>query len=318
MCGRFDERDSQRAAFRSDVLTGLTQTPKTLPSRWLYDTRGSELFEEITHLDEYYPTRTETGILRRYAAEISEFSGEGGVLLEYGAGAGIKTEFLINALRSPRLYVPIDIAGHFLDQTVARFRNTFPNLTARPLVSDFTSEFDLPDWVPEEGRIAFFPGSTIGNLNAEEAGRFLRQMRAHVGGVGRAVIGLDMKKDLDVLLPAYDDREGVTAQFNLNLLARANRELGGDFDLERFRHSARWHEVESAVEMHLISTVDQDLHVEGVRFHFDANETIHTESSRKYDLSGFSRMATEHGWSVDRVWADERNYFSVVGLRPSP
>lgn len=317
MYGRFEEGDPQRAAFRSDVLAGLARAPKALPSRWLYDTRGSELFEEITHLDEYYPTRTETEILRRHAAEIAEFCGHDGVLLEYGAGAGIKTEILINALQSPRLYVPVDIAGHFLDQTVARFRRTIPKLTTRPFVADFTSEFDLPDWVPQDGRIAFFPGSTMGNLSAEEAGRFLRQMRAHVGVAGRAVIGLDMKKNLDVLLRAYDDRAGVTAQFNLNLLARVNRELGGDFVLERFKHGARWREVEQAVEMHLISTVDQDVHVGGIRFHFDADESIHTESSRKYDLSDFSQMARKHGWSVERVWTDERNYFSVVGLRPS-
>jgi L-histidine N-alpha-methyltransferase len=309
-----DVRDQQLEAFREDVLAGLAQSPKSLPSRWLYDDRGCELFEEITRLAEYYPTRTETAILRRHAHEIADFCGEKAIVLEYGAGAGIKTEILINALRAPRLYVPIDIAGNFLDQTVARFRQTIPGVPVRPIVADFTAAFALPSWIPDGHRLAFFPGSTIGNLDAAEIAAFLQRLRRQVGADGRAVIGVDMKKDLAILIAAYDDRAGVTAQFNLNLLARANRELDGNFVLNRFQHSARWNEAESAIEMHLVSLITQAVSVSGRRFHLEAGETIHTESSRKYDLPGFTALARNNGWHADHVWADEHGMFSVFGL----
>src|SRR5579862_2666680 len=229
------DRTRQLEAFRLDVLGGLAQPRKTLPSRWFYDDRGSELFEQITGLAEYYLTRTETQILERHAQDIARFCGEHSIVLEYGAGAGIKTEILINALQAPRLYVPIDIAGAFLDQTVDRFRARFPHLLTKSIVADFTTSFDLPGWVPGGRRVAFFPGSTIGNLNTAEVGAFLQRVRRHVGADGAAIIGADMKKDLKTLIPAYDDAAGVTAQFNLNLLERVNRELDGDFALDRFR-----------------------------------------------------------------------------------
>ncbi len=307
-------RTQQSEAFESDVVVGLAQMPKTLPSRWFYDDRGCELFEDITKLKEYYPTRVETTILRKHSGEMAAFCGAGATLLEYGAGAGIKTEILISAMRSPRLYVPIDIAGDFLDQTVARFRWRFPNLPSKPIVADFTSSFALPTWVPVGARVAFFPGSTIGNLDSGEVATFLQRMRRHVGAGGKAIIGVDMKKDLSVLLRAYDDPQGVTADFDLNLLARINRELDGDFRLDNFSHSARWNASESAVEMHLVSRQAQTVSVSGHRFDFDPGETIHTESSRKYDLNGFTQLANANGWQVDRIWSDERDYFSVFGL----
>jgi dimethylhistidine N-methyltransferase len=307
-------RNEQMDAFRADVVSGLSHSPKTLPSRWLYDERGSELFEEITRLDEYYLTRTETTILRRHCAEIGDFCAENAILLEYGAGAGVKTEILINALRAPRQYIPIDIAGDFVDETVARFRRRFPNLVTKPIVADFTAEFALPSWIPSGRRIAFFPGSTIGNLDAQEVAAFLQQVRRHVGADGGAIIGVDMKKDLDILLPAYEDSAGVTAQFNLNLLRRVNRELDGDFALDQFRHSARWNEAESAVEMHLVSQVAQSASVFGQRFDFGAGETIHTESSRKYSAAEFIAVANRNGWRVDRVWSDDRGMFTLFGL----
>lgn len=307
-------RSQQSEAFESDVVVGLAQVPKTLPSRWLYDDRGSELFEDITKLEEYYPTRVETAILRKHAGEIAGYCGSNTTLLEYGAGAGLKTEILVGALRSPRVYVPIDIAGDFLDQTVARFRRRFPSLPSKPIVADFTASFALPSWVPAGARVAFFPGSTIGNLDSGEVATFLQRMRHHVGAGGKAIIGVDMKKDLEVLLRAYDDRQGVTAEFDLNLLARVNRELDGDFELGSFQHSARWNEAESAVEMHLVSRIAQSVTVSGLTFDFDAGESIHTESSRKYDLTGFSALASANGWRVDRIWSDERNYFSVFGM----
>ena len=306
--------DAQLEAFRADALKGLAQSRKSLPSRWLYDDRGSELFEEITRLPEYYPTRTETAMLREHAGEIAEFCGEGVSLFEYGAGAGIKTEILVAALAAPRLYVPIDIAGDFLDQTVARFRERFPGLATRPIVADFTREFGLPEWVPDGPRVGFFPGSTIGNLDGREAALFLQRLRGLVGAHGRAIIGVDLKKSLDILIPAYDDPAGVTAQFDLNLLVRINRELDGDFVVGGFRHCAVWNEQESAIEMHLVSLTAQSATVSGRRFDFDAGETIHTESSRKYDVGGFGALAVGNGWEVARVWTDEHRLFAIFGL----
>jgi len=304
----------QLEAFRADVAFGLSQERKRLPSRWLYDIRGCEIFEDITRLEEYYPTRTEAAILRDNAREIADFCGENAVLFEYGAGAGIKTEILIEALDRPKLYVPIDIAGEFLDETVVRMRQRFPDLQTLPVVADFTREFEIPRGVPGGARCAFFPGSTMGNLDAHESQRFLRQVRRHVGARGTAIIGVDLKKDLRTLLPAYDDRDGVTAAFNLNILVRINRELGGDFAPEWFEHQARWSEAESAVEMHLVSLRDQVVTVDGQRFAFEAGETIHTESSRKYDVRSFMEVAEEGRWSVSAIWSDIDRRFAVFGL----
>jgi dimethylhistidine N-methyltransferase len=301
-------------AFRADVAAGLSAAPKFLPSRWLYDERGSALFEAITQLDDYYPTRVETGILRRCADRIAEFCGEGAVLLEYGAGAGIKTEILLDALASPRLYIPIDIAGEMLDATVGRLRGRFPGLRTQPVRADFTRPFDLPAGLAEGRRVAFFPGSTIGNLDAGQTSDLLRQFRRHVGRFGKAVIGIDLKKDVDLLLRAYDDREGVTAAFNLNLLVRINRELNGDFPVHGFRHEARWNAAESAVEMHLVSRDACNVTVDRRRFAFDAGESIHTESSRKYDRETFAGFAEANGWRVEAIWQDPAGFFAVFGL----
>ena len=309
-------RGSSRRAdpFGSDVLAGLGQSPKRLPSRWLYDDYGSELFEEITRLDEYYLTRTETGILRTYAGEIAGFCGGNAVVLEYGAGAGIKTEVLIEALNNPRLYVPVDIAGDFLRSTVARFQQRFPELSTRSITADFTSDFAMPEWVPSVRRVAFFPGSTIGNLDAQEVAVFLDRIRRHVGAGGRAVIGVDLCEAPEILIPAYDDAAGVTARFNRNLLTRINRELGGNFFIERFRHSVRWNQAGGAIEMHLRSSVDQTVTVLGRTFEFAAGETIHTESCRKYSVARFTKLAGQHGWRVDRLWTDDKELFGVFGL----
>jgi dimethylhistidine N-methyltransferase len=308
----------QREAFRDDVVAGLSAAGKTLPSRWLYDDRGCELFERITALEEYYPTRTETAILRQHAAEMAELCGPGASLLEYGAGAGVKTEILLGALHSPRAYLPVDIAGDFLDLTAARIRRRFPRLEVQPLVADFTTDFDLPDELPAAGRVGFFPGSTIGNLDAAETAAFLRQMRRHAGRQGAAIIGVDLRKDLSILLPAYDDLEGITAEFNLNLLHRINRELDADFAPDQFRHQARWNEAESAVEMHLVSQCAQTAAVDGQVFHFAPGETIHTESSRKYDPAGFGAAAQRAGWRVEHIWTDPARRFAVFGLKAVP
>ncbi|MFZ3176864.1 MAG: L-histidine N(alpha)-methyltransferase [Methylovirgula sp.] len=302
--------------FRSDVLAGLAQRQKTLPSRWLYDERGSELFEAITKLEEYYLTRTETAILNLHAPEIAEFCGKETVLLEYGAGAAIKTKILIDALEVPRLYVPIDLAEDFLEQTVARMRQNFPLLEVSPIVADFNTDFEIPSRVPRHGRMAFFPGSTIGNLDRAETLSFLRRVRNHVGEQGGAVIGVDLKKDIPTLLAAYDDEQGVTAAFNLNLLTRVNRELGADFRLEQFVHEARWNDAESAVEMHLVSVGAQTVTIDGRSFRFAPGETIHSESSRKYDLEAFTDLAKRGGWRVGPIWADAEKPFALFALTP--
>lgn len=310
------ERTRQREAFREDVIEGLSKPNKTLPSRWLYDDEGSELFERITTLDEYYPTRTETAILREHASDMADFCGRGSTLLEYGAGAGIKTEILLDALDAPRVYVPIDIAGDFLDLTVTRMRERFPELEVQPVVADFTTDFDLAREIPKPRRVAFFPGSTIGNLDEIETTAFLQQLRRHAGAQGSAIIGVDLRKELPTLLAAYDDREGVTAAFNLNLLARINRELDADFELASFHHEARWNEAESAVEMHLVSDCAQGVNVSGCRIDFAAGETIHTESSRKYELAGFAAVAEQAGWKLRETWTDPAQRFAVLGLKP--
>jgi len=309
-----EEKLSQREAFRADVLAGLAQRQKTLPSRWLYDQRGSELFEEITRLDEYYLTRTETAILRRCAGEMADHLGEDVALLEYGAGAAIKTEILIAALKAPRMYAPIDIAADFLAQTIDRIRDRFPGLKVRPIIADFTADFDIPADVPAAPRAAFFPGSTIGNLRSSEAAALLRRMRSHVGGQGKAIIGVDLRKDVETLIAAYDDRRGVTAEFNLNLLARINRELKGDFALEAFAHEARWNERESAIEMHIVSRKSQLVSVDGREFTFGQGETIHTETCRKFDAAAFAGAAQRSGWRVAGIWTDPAQAYAVFGL----
>jgi dimethylhistidine N-methyltransferase len=315
MLERVDFRAAQREAFRSDVAAGLSAPRKTLASRWLYDDRGSALFEEITQLPEYYPTRTETGILRDNAAEIANFCGSRAVLIEYGAGAGVKTEILLGALENPALYVPVDIAGDFLVDAANRIEQRFPYIEIRPVVADFTSDFDLPTDLPNlPPRVAFFPGSTIGNLAKPYAVEFLARARAHVGGSGRMVIGVDLVKDIATLIRAYDDAAGVTATFNLNLLERINRELGGDFDLTRFAHEARWNAKKSAIEMHLVSRVAQTVDVDGQKIRFAAGETIHTEDSRKYEIAEFEALAESAGWRLSQTWTDPDRQFAVLGL----
>jgi dimethylhistidine N-methyltransferase len=310
-----ESKRSQHEALRADVLAGLAQRQKTLPSRWLYDQRGSELFEEITGLDEYYLTRTETAVLRRHAGEMADLCGEGAVLLEYGAGAAIKSEILIDALRAPRMYAPIDIAADFLAQTVERIQDRFLDLRVRPIIADFTVDFDIPADVPARPRVAFFPGSTLGNLLPTDAVALLRRMREHVGERGKAIIGVDLRKDIQTLIAAYDDARGVTAAFNLNLLVRINRELNGDFALDAFAHEARWNERESAIEMHIVSLKSQSVSVAGRCFSFAAGETIHTETCRKFDVAGLTHAAHRSGWRVDRIWSDPAERFAVFGLR---
>lgn len=314
-----DIRTQQTGAFHADVIKGLSASQKSLPSRWLYDDRGSELFEEITHLDEYYPTRTETRILQENREAIAKFCGSQATVIEYGAGAGIKTEILLNALHDPSVYIPIDIAGDFLKLTAERMKRRFPGLVVRPIVADFTVDFDLSHEAWKAGqRTAFFPGSTIGNLDDQAAAAFLQQIRRHVGWNGKAIIGVDLKKDIKTLIAAYDDREGVTAEFNLNLLARINRELHGTFPLHRFVHEARWNDRSCAIEMHLVSLDTQTVFIGKQSFNFWAGETIHTESSRKYDAQSFTQLVELNGWEMAEMWNDPHHLFGIFGLCAGP
>lgn len=301
-------------AFCTAVVAGLSRPQKAIPCCWLYDETGSELFNKITRLEEYYPTRAEIEILSRHGEEMARFCGEGVLLFEYGVGAGVKTEILIEAFYEPRLYVPIDIAGDVLARTTRRIKDRFPGLETFPIVADFSRDFDLPPGLPSGQRTAFFPGSTIGNLDRRESGAFLSRLRRHVDGSGTAIIGIDLKKDLETLKNAYDDRQGVTSSFNLNLLVRINRELGGDFPIDRFVHEARWNGADSAIEMHLVSLDARVVSVCGQEFAFRAGETIHTESSRKYDLASFDSLAEMGGWKVAKVWQDRDGRFAVLGL----
>jgi dimethylhistidine N-methyltransferase len=306
----------QAESFRADVIAGLSAPRKTLPSRWLYDDLGCELFEQITRLDEYYPTRTETAIFRENSAKIADFCGSHAALIEYGAGAGIKTEILLGALREPRLYLPVDIAGDFLTVTARRVRKKFPNIGVLPIVGDFTEELDVSHQLRGyHNKIGFFPGSTIGNLDASTTDAFLSQVLNHVGEGGSGIIGVDLKKDIETLVAAYDDREGVTGRFNLNLLTRINRELDGEFLLDRFSHRAIWNDQASAIEMHLMSLRDQRVGVGGHTFEFSHGETIHTESSRKYDAMEFALVVQRQGWTLSEIWKDDNELFGVFGLQ---
>jgi len=311
------EDDPCQSEFGRDVLAGLSRPQKAIPSRWLYDLRGSELFEQITELDEYYPTRTETAIFHDQSAEIARALGEGVVLVEYGAGALVKTRILLDALRAPVGYVPIDISGRFLREAAGLLARDYPGLSVHPIVGDFTSTLDLSG-APgrQDQRVGFFPGSTIGNLDNDQIRAFFRTARATLGPDARFILGLDLKKDPGILIPAYDDNSGVTAEFNLNLLARINRELGADFDLENFRHEARWNEAESRVEMHIVARRPGDVTLCGRRFSFGQAETIHTEISRKFELPVLDTLLEGTGWAREETWQDPRGYFAVTLLGP--
>ncbi len=301
------------ATFLEDVLHGLTATPKTLPSKYFYDEAGSDLFERITDLDAYYPTRTERGILERHAGEMAAAIGPQAALIEYGSGSSAKTRVLLDALPDLAAYVPIDISGAFLQGSAEALRAEYPGLTVLPLAADYTAPYTLPALPPEtRRRVVFFPGSTIGNFLPEEAWSFLAQAAQVAGPGGGLLLGVDLKKDVDVLERAYDDSEGVTAAFNLNLLTRINRELGADFSLDAFRHEARYNATDGRIEMHLVSRRDQTVHVGGQALAFREGESIHTENSYKYDLSELEAASRSAGLRLDRTWTDPHRWFAVL------
>jgi dimethylhistidine N-methyltransferase len=312
-------------AFVADVLEGLDEDQKRIPCIWLYDRRGSELFEEITGVAEYYPTRTETRLLAGLAPELEAEIGGVLTLVEIGSGSSRKTRLLLAALHDLRRYVPVDISADFLHEAVAGLAKDFPRVAMQPLVADFTEPFALPAWpealraaAPQDagGVLGFFPGSTIGNFMPEAAVALLTQLGEALGASARLLIGVDTTQDPALLIPAYDDAAGVTAEFNLNLLDRINRELDGDFDRRSFRHLARHDPLFGRVEMHLVSQRAQEVHVRGRTFTFAEGETIHTENAYKYSPTAFLRMAHAAHWRCERSWQDAgRTGFTVYLLR---
>jgi dimethylhistidine N-methyltransferase len=301
------------ARFREDVLAGLAKPRKELPCKYLYDARGSQLFDAICELPEYYPTRTEVAILREHAHEMADALGRGCLVIEYGSGSSAKTPLLLERLRDPAGYVPVDISRDHLFASAAAVARRFPGLQVRPVWADFTGPFEVPD-LPAERRCVFFPGSTIGNFGPSEATALLRGMADHCGRGGAVLIGVDLRKAREILEPAYDDEAGVTAEFNRNLLRRINRELGADFNVDQFDHRAPFNDQDGRIEMYLVSRRPQSVRVGGNTFRFARGESICTEHSYKYTRDAFREMALEAGLEVRQVWVDEQELFSVQYL----
>jgi dimethylhistidine N-methyltransferase len=312
--GRAEVRPADNDDLATGVLEGLSRPRKTLPCRFFYDARGSELFEEITRLPEYYPTRTEAAILTENAAAMADGVPDRGVLVEFGSGSSLKTEILLHQLPQLEAYVMIDVSSTALREAKTRLSARFPFLEVQPIVADFSHPVALPAHLAKRHKTGFFPGSTIGNLTPAEAAHLLRVFQDVLSPGGRLIVGVDLKKDARRLVLAYDDAAGVTAAFNLNLLARINRELGGTFDLAAFKHKAVYNPREGRIEMHLESVKAQTAIVRGRRFRFDAGETIHTENSYKYTIVEFQALARSAGWLPRRVWTDKDSLFSVHEL----
>ncbi|HMH98929.1 MAG TPA: L-histidine N(alpha)-methyltransferase, partial [Bradyrhizobium sp.] len=307
---RFDEPTS---AFASDVIDGLSQHPKRLAPKYFYDVTGSELFEQITLLPEYYPTRTELAILRDRAGETSAIIPDGAALVEFGAGATTKVRLLLDECAF-RAYVPVDISGDFLKAQAGALREDFPGLAVYPVTADFTAPFGLPDPVKAMPKVGFFPGSTLGNFEPHEACAFMRSARDILGEGAQMIIGVDLEKNERVLYNAYNDVAGITARFNLNVLVRIDRELGGNFDTAAFMHRAIYNRDRHRIEMHLISKKAQTVRILGRSFSFRAGESIHTESSYKYSLDRFTALARGSGWTPRHSWTDAAGMFSVHAL----
>ncbi len=307
------ERQRVDENFAKEALFGLSQPRKSLPSRFLYDARGSALFEEITRLPEYYPTRVETEILEKYGHEMMP-EADDAILVEFGSGFSRKTELLLERFPSLAAYVPIDVSRDALDAAALRLSKRFPHLDILPLVGDFTELRALAGLLPGRRRIGFFPGSTIGNFSPLEAVDLLSNLRLALAPKGRLIIGVDLRKDRDRLIAAYNDAAGVTAAFNLNLLERLNRELDGTFELEAFHHAALYDSVRGRIEMHLVANEEYEAFVRGRRFRFCADETIHTENSYKFTVTQFQELARRARWTPGRVWTDAETLFSVHEL----
>jgi L-histidine N-alpha-methyltransferase len=314
---RYSARHEAAASdsFADHVISGLGDSPKWLSAKYFYDAAGSDLFEEIARLPEYYPTRTELKILAENARAMSAYIPLAAALVEFGTGSTKKARILLNAAPQIAAYVPVDISTEFLAQEAAAVRRDLPNIAVLPVAADFTRDFDLPAQIRNRPRVGFFPGSTIGNFEPQDAAEFLRQAARILGAGATMIVGVDRIKDEAVLNAAYDDAAGVTARFNLNILRRMNRELGGDFDLAAFRHRAFYNVADHRIEMHLESLKPQTVTVAGRSFTFAKGETIHTENSYKYTVESFRELAQEAGWRPVATWTDANDYFAVHALK---
>lgn len=313
------ERDAEGVdtAFRSDVLAGLAQKQKAIPARWFYDETGSRLFEDITKAPEYYPTRAETEILKTNGREFAKRIGEERCVVEFGSGSSVKTPLLLEAI-DPAAYVPLDISGDFLRESAASLSDKFPGLPVHPVEADFMRRVELPDAVSAMPKLGFFPGSTIGNLVARSAVDLLRSMRETLGEGAQLLIGMDLIKEEEVLVAAYDDEDGVTARFNRNLATRINRELKGDIPLDALEHEARWNETHARIEMHLVAKRAMTFTVAGKAFTMAKGETIHTENSHKFDRRTAFMLLLAGGWEPLKRWTDEQGRFSMLLAEARP
>ena len=303
--------DAQTLAFRDDVIAGLSAPIPAVPARWLYDRRGSELFDDITRLPSYYPTRTETAIFHSIMPDVAARVPRGAAVVEFGAGSATKTPILLEAI-APAAYVPVDISGDYLNGSTAELQRLFPSVEVLPVVADFARPFTLPGGLGHLPKLGFFPGSTIGNFIPWSATDLLRQFRSLLGPGAQLLIGMDRVKTVERLIAAYDEPEGVTAEFNLNLLTRINRELDGDIPVDAFRHEARWNDILSRIEMHLIATRDVEFSIAGRSFRFAKGSSIHTENSHKYGERGARVLLLAGGWTPLAEWTDPAGDFAEI------
>ena len=304
-------------AFCEDVLAGLSAPIPAVPARWLYDRRGSELFDEITRLPSYYPTRTETALLTQVMPEIAAHIPRGTAVVELGAGSATKSPLLLEAI-DPAAYVPVDISGDYLRQSAAEIASRFPDIAVEPVIADFARPFELPGSIAGLPRLGFLPGSTIGNFVPRSATDLLRSFRDLLGIGALLLIGMDRVKPVERLVAAYDDPEGITAEFNLNLLERINRELDGTIAIDGFRHEARWNDILSRIEMHLVATRDVKFTIAGRDFAFERGSSIHTENSHKYGQRGARVLLLAGGWTPVAEWTDPAGDFAIILAEAMP
>jgi dimethylhistidine N-methyltransferase len=303
-----------RAVFRTEVLTGLSQTPKRLPCKYFYDRRGSMLFDAICAQPEYYLTRTEQRIMEQNSHEMAAEIGADVALIEFGSGSSLKTKYLLRNLHRPSTYIPVDISRDHLMETAMRLRREFSDIEVQPVCADFTTDFELPAMPEGVRRVVYFPGSTIGNFEPTGAVRLLHRVAGLCGDGGGLIVGIDLVKDSEIIERAYNDAAGVTSEFNLNLLLRINRDLCADFDLDAFRHYAVYDSRLQRVDIRLMSLGEQRVRINGSAFSFSQGEFIHTEYSHKYTCDRFVRFASEAGLKLTRTWMDEKQHFAVLFL----
>jgi dimethylhistidine N-methyltransferase len=313
----FHDFEPELEDFEQSVLNGLAQTPKTLPCKFFYDEQGSALFDQICELEEYYPTRTEIALLQDYSAEIADLAGADCHIIEFGSGSSIKVRILLDALENPAAYTAIDISREHLLASAGNLTGQYPGIAITAICADYTTALEWPEQEASGSKpVGFFPGSTIGNFTPAEARDFLSQVAGMLRSrSGAFIVGVDLKKDKAVLDAAYDDKKGITALFNLNLLARANRELGTDFDLKNFKHRGFYNDLEGRVEMHLECITAHKVAISGKTFDFNAGERVHTENSYKYTVEEFQDIARKAGFTPQTTWVDSRSYFSLHYLQ---